>query len=368
MEIKEVTTRKDLSEFIHLPWKIYRDDPNWVPPLISDMKFRLDARKNPFFEHGEAQSFLAKENGESLGRITTIIDRKHNEFHKERVGFFGFFESLRRYEVAEALFDKAREWCKAREMTVLRGPTNLTMNDECAFLLEGFDSRPVLMMPYNPRYYLEYTERYGFRKAKDLYAFLKRGEQTPERILRLVQRIKTRQCLTIRSIDMKHFWHDVEKMEDVYNSAWENNWGFVPMTRKEFQAIAKRLKPLAVPELVLLAEIDNIPVGVALTVPDYNQVLKKLNGRLGPIQLLKLFWHRRQITGCRSLLFGVKKEYRNRGIESVLYYETEQAGMKLGYQWCELSWNLEDNDLINRFDEAVGGKLYKKYRIVEMEV
>ena len=242
------------------------------------------------------------------------------------------------------------------------------MNDECAFLHEGYNSSPVLMMTYNPCYYVEYAHRYGFRKAKDLYAFMKRREETPERIQRLVERIKHSAHLTIRPFNKKKFWQDVEKVMDIYNAAWDKNWGFVPLTRKELEALAKRLKPLYVPDLAVFAEIDGEPVGVGLTLPDYNQVLKRLNGKLGPLQILKFLRYRKQITGCRSLLFGVKKEHRNRGIEVVLYYEMERAGMRLGYQWCELSWNLEDNDLINRFDEAVGGKLYKKYRIVEIEI
>ena len=368
MDVKEVRTRRDFSEFYRLPWKVYRGDSNWVPPLFSDFKLRLDPRKNPFFEHSDARSFVATENGEALGRITAIIDEDHNKFHHEKVGFFGFFECVQRYEIAETLFDASRKWCGERGMTVLRGPANPSMNDECAFLLEGFDSSPVLMMTYNPPFYLDFAERYGFRKAKDLYAFMKHREPTPERILRLLDRIKRKERLTVRAIDMKHFWRDVEKMEDVYNAAWEHNWGFVPMSAKEFRAAAKRLKPLCVPDLVLIAEVDGDPVGIALTLPDYNQVLKRLNGKLGPLEILKFFRYRKHITGCRSILFGVKKECRNRGIETVLYYETEQAGMRLGYQWCELSWNLEDNDLINRFDEAVGGKLYKKYRIVELEI
>lgn len=368
MEIRPVSTRRDLQEFLRLPWKVYANDPHWVPPLLSDIRFRLDPRKNPFFEHGQAESFIAVEDGETLGRITAIIDENHNSFHRENVGFFGFFECACRYEVAEALFDRARLWCKERGMRIFRGPTNLSMNDECAFLLEGFDSSPVLMMTYNPCYYLEFANRYGFRKAKDLYAFLKQREETPERIIRLVERIKSRENLTIRPFDMRRFQRDVEEIMDIYNSAWENNWGFVPLTRKEIEVLAKKLKPLAVPELVVLAEVDGKPVGVALTLPDYNQVLKRLNGRLGPFQLLKFLHYRKQITGIRCILFGVKKEFRNRGIEAVLYYATEQAGMKLGYQWCELSWTLEDKDLINRFNESVGAKVYKKYRIVEMEI
>ncbi len=368
MEVRPLSTRRDLQEFLRLPWKVYANDPNWVPPLLSDIKFRLDSRKNPFFEHGQAESFIAVEDGETVGRITAIIDDNYNSFHGEKVGFFGFFECIQQYEAAQALFDRAQAWCKQRGMGILRGPTNLTMNDECAFLLEGFDSSPVMMMTYNPCYYIEFAARYGFRKAKDLYAFLKQREETPERILRLVERIKARERLTIRSFDMKNFQRDVQEIMDIYNSAWEKNWGFVPLTKKEIEVLAKKLKPLAVPELVIFAEVDERPVGVVLTLPDYNQVLKRLNGRLGPLQLLEFFLYRKRINGIRSILFGVKKEYRNRGIEAVLYYATEQAAMKLGYQWCELSWNLEDNDLINRFDESVGGRLYKKYRIVEMEI
>jgi len=368
MVIRKVTSGRELHEFLCLPWKIYSGDPNWVPPLLSDMKFRLDEKRNPFFEHAKVQSFILEESGETLGRITAIIDEKHNDFHHEKVGFFGFFECVPRYEVAKVLFDTARAWCGDHGMKTVRGPMNPSMNDECAFLLHGFDSSPVFMMTYNPPYYLEYADQYGFRKAKDLFAFLKQREPTPDRILRLMDRIKKKERLTVRAVDMKHFWHDVEEMEDVYNCAWEKNWGFVPMSTREFRSMAKRLKPLCVPDLALIAEVDGNPIGIALTLPDYNQVLKRLNGKLGPLEVLKFYRYRKQITGCRSLLFGVKKEYRNRGIEAVLYYETEQAGMRLGYQWCELSWNLEDNDLINRFDEAVGGKLYKKYRIVEMEI
>ncbi len=253
-------------------------------------------------------------------------------------------------------------------MNRIRGPMNLSMNDECGFLIEGFDSSPVIMMTYNPKYYLDLSERYGFVKAKDLYAFLKDEVGVVGRIAKVVERVRQHHNVVIRHIDMKRFDEEVGIIKDIYNAAWELNWGFVPMTSSDIDLLARELKPILEPELVLFAEVDGQPVGVSITIPDYNQVLKRLDGRLGPISLLKFLFYRNKITGVRSIVFGIKKEYRNTGINTLLYYETEMAGGRLGYEWCEMSWNLEDNDLINRFDTAIGGKLYKKYRIVEKSI
>ncbi|MCK4447089.1 MAG: hypothetical protein KAW56_08405 [Candidatus Marinimicrobia bacterium] len=363
-----VEGKRDLNDFLRLPWKIYEDDPYWVPPLLKEMKFKLNRLKHPFFEHAGMELFLARRDSEPVGRIAAIIDFKHNEFNQENTGFFGLFECVRDYNVAESLLTAAKKWCRKNYMNLLRGPMNLSMNDECAFLLEGFDSSPVIMMTYNPKYYLEFVERYGFRKAKDLYDFLKSEVGVSERITRLVERVKKKENVMVRHINMKKFEQEVALIKDIYNSSWEMNWGFVPMTDAEMDLMAKELKPIAEPELVLFAEVNGEPVGVSVTIPDFNQVLKRLNGRLGPVGILKLLYYRRKITGLRALIFGLKKEYRHTGINAVMYYETEKAGAKLGYRWCEMSWNLEDNDLINRFDEAVGGKLYKKYRIYEKEI
>ena len=365
--IEQVKDKKQFSEFLNLPWKIYKNDPYWVPLLISDLKSMFDKNKNPFFKHAEIASFLSRKNGELVGRIVAIIDRNHNEFHSEKTGFFGFFECINEYEIAKSLFDTAKKWVKEKGMTLLRGPTNFTTNDECAFLLEGFDSSPVIMMTYNPKYYLNLAEQYGFRKAKDLYALLKGYEPTPERILKLIERNKKRKGIVIRKIDMKNFAKEIEIIKDIYNSAWEKNWGFVPMTNEEIECMANKLKPIVVPELVYFAEIEGKPVAVSITVPDFNQVLKRINGKLGPIQLLKVLWYKNKITGIRSIVFGIKKGYRGIGIDAALYYATEIAGKKLGYKWAELSWNLEDNELINKFDMNIGGKIYKKYRIYEIE-
>jgi GNAT superfamily N-acetyltransferase len=254
-------------------------------------------------------------------------------------------------------------------MTVMRGPVNPSMNDECGFLLEGFDKPPVAMMTYTPPYYLELAEQYGFKKAKDLYALIKTlKDGVPARMERIIEKIKKNTAVRLRPLDMKNFGRDIQYLKDIYNSAWEKNWGFVPMTSEEMDLAAEKLKQFVKPELVLFAEINGKPIGVAVSIPDINQVLSKINGKLGPVGIFKFLYYRNKIDGIRALLGGVKKEYRNTGIISVLYYETEKAALRLGYKWCELGWNLEDNDLINKFDEAIGGKVYKKYRICEIDL
>ena len=364
-----VRDKKDWQDFLKLPWQIYQGNPNWVPPLLSEVRETLDTQKNPFWEHARRELFLARKDGKPAGRIAAIVDDNHNRFHQEETGFFGFFECIDDFDVAKILWDEAKNWLKAQGMKKLRGPVNPSMNDECAFLLEGFDLPPTIMMPYTQRYYLDLAEKYGFKKAKDLYALLKMAKDgIPERIERMVTAIKKKTSVTIRPFNMKNYEQDIQHLKDIYNSAWERNWGFVPMTDKEMDLTAKKLKQLADPDLVLFAEIDGKPVGLTVTIPDYNQVLIHLNGRLGPIEMLKFLYYRKKITGVRSLIGGVKKEFRNTGIIAVLYYQTEKNAAGKGYQWCELGWNLEDNDLINQFDIAIGGRIYKKYRIYEMPI
>ena len=368
IEIFSISKSKDINRFIKLPWQIYNDDLYWVPPLIRDVKFKLNLKKNPFFEHAKMNLFIATKGNRCVGRIAVIINYRHIEFHNENLGFFGMFECIDDFNVAQSLLSAAEEWCRNEGMNRIRGPVSLSMNDECGFLLVGYDSSPVLMMPYNPNYYLKFCEMYGFVKVKDLYAYLKKEVQILGRLQKLAERVRRKMNLAIRPLNMKKFDEEVEIIKDIYNSALELNWGFVPMTTKEINQLAKELKPIVEPELVLFAEADGHPIGISITLPDYNQVLKRLNGSLGPINILRFLYYKRKITGLRSIIFGVKKEYRGSGIPIAMYYETEKTGRRLGYGWCELSWNLEDNDLINRFDEAIGGKLYKKYRLYEKKI
>ena len=370
MEIETVSDSKGMNSFILFPWKVYEGNPNWVPPLIREMKFIL-GDSNPFFRHAEAAYFLAKENGEYVGRIAAIIDQNNNNFQGEKAGFFGFFECMPDPAISEGLLSAASCWIKKYGMETMRGPMNPSTNDECGFLLEGFDSPPMIMMPYTPGYYLDYMHRSGFVKAKDLYAYLVIPDEVKaiERLERISGGIRKKITgLTVRHADIKKFDKELNIIKDIYNSAWARNWGFVPMTDEEINSMAKRLKPLLVQELLIIAEVNGDPAAFFMVVPDYNQVLSHLNGRLGLTGLVKFFWYSRKITGIRGMTLGVKEKYRKKGIEGLLYLEAFRAAVKMGYNRTEMSWILEDNVLMQRGCEMMGGRLYKKYRIYEKKI
>jgi GNAT superfamily N-acetyltransferase len=371
VNIEEVKSAGDTNEFIRFPWKVYQGNPHWVPPLKSDVRFLLSEKKNPFFHHAEAACFLARKNGETVGRIAAIIDRNHINVHNEQAGFFGYFECLPDCAVARELLGTAARWLKERGIEIMRGPVNPSMNEECGFLLEGFDSPPMIMMTYTPAYYLDYMERCGMTKARDLYAYICviRDVAAGGRLEKLASAVKARvPGLTVRPANMKQFQREVEAVKEVYNSAWSHNWGFVPMTDAETESLAKRLKPLIVPELMIMAEVNGEPAAFFVAVPDYNQVLGKINGRLGPVGIAKFLWYSRKISDIRIMTMGVKTEYRKKGIEGLLYLEAFKAAVKKGYDRAEMSWILEDNVLMKRGCELMGGKLYKKYRIYEQNI
>jgi GNAT superfamily N-acetyltransferase len=371
VSIEEVMSADDKNEFIRFPWKVYQGNPCWVPPLKSDVKFLLSAKKNPFFRHAEAACFLARRNGKTVGRIAAIIDRNHIKFHNEQAGFFGFFECLPDCAVARELLERAAGWLKERGIEIMRGPVNPSTNDECGFLLEGFDSPPMVMMTYTPAYYLDYMERCGMTKAKDLYAYMADiGDVAAGgRLERIASAVKARiPGLTVRPASMKKFQLEVKEVQEIYNSAWSRNWGFMPMTDAETGSMAKRLKPLIVPELMLMAEVNGKPAAFIVSLPDYNQVLGKINGSLGPVGIAKFLWYSRKIRDIRVMAMGVTKEYRKKGIEGLLYLESFKAAVKNGYERAEMSWILEDNVLMQRGCVLMGGKLYKKYRIYEKKI
>lgn len=370
MDIERVGDKAGMDRFIRFPWKVYKGNPNWVPPLISEMKFML-GDKNPFFHHAEASYFLARVGGNVVGRIAAIIDRNHINIHNEQAGFFGYFECLPDVTIARELLKAAASWLKERDIELMRGPMNPSTNDECGFLLEGFDSPPMIMMTYTPLYYLDYMDQCGLVKSKDLYAYISVIKDVPSggRLEKLASVLKTRvPGLVVRPADMKNFAQELAAVKDIYNSAWSHNWGFVPMTDEEIESMAKRLKPLIVPDLLIMAEVNKSPVGFFMAVPDYNQVLKRINGKLGPLELVKFLWYSRTISDIRVLTMGVKEEYRKKGIEGLLYLESFKAAMRKGYKRAEMSWVLEDNVLMQKGCELMGGKLYKKYRIYEKKI
>ncbi len=370
MQIKVVENKRDLDRFIRLPWQIYKNDPNWVPPLISEVRAILDPKKNPFWEHARQILFLAIKEGKVIGRAAGIIDQNHIDFHKEPAGFFGFFETFNDYEIAELLLSEVREWLRGNGMKTMRGPLCPCQNEECGLLVKGFHSPPMLLMTYNPQYYKDLLERFGLRKARDLYAYYAPVFPEPPELLESAAEyaLKRHPEAKIRAVDLKKAGEEKEKIKKIYNAAWENNWGFVPMTEKEFSALVERIKPLVVPELALFVEIEGEPVGFILAIPDYNQALKKINGRLFPFGWLKLLYYSRRVKTLRLVIMGVLKEYRLSGLEALLYLEGNRNAYRLGYQGVEFSWVLEDNILTRRAAENYGGKIYKTYRIYETRI
>ncbi|MCB4792446.1 MAG: hypothetical protein LHV68_11270 [Elusimicrobia bacterium] len=369
MEIKIVKTESELMEFIKFPWKIYKNDPNWVPQLIDDYKFTLT--ENPFWEHAEKELYLAyDENGRCIGRIAAVTDQNFIKFHNEKTGFFGFYESINDHNAAKALFDKAIVWLRSKGMQKMIGPTNPSTNDEMGFLCSGFDTPPRLMMPYNPDYYLYLAEKSGLSKAKELYAYdMDVSGENLERLERLSQiAYKKNPGLKVRKLNIKDFENEIARAVEIYNAAWEKNWGFVPWTQKEFYTIAKRLKDLLLLDTTLLAEIDGKPVAMLIAVPDYNFVMKKMNGNLWPLGIFKFLYYKNKINALRLMIMGVVKENRQRGIEGVLYNESLKNSLRLGFKKCEFSWILEDNIMTQRACEMMGGKLYKKYRVYQTSV
>ena len=369
-EIKPVRTKKELKAFIRLPWKIYKNDPHWVPPLIMDMKNILNREKNPFFQHSSAEYFLAYRNGEVVGRIAAIQNNNHNKAHKEKIGFFGFFESIDDHEIAGELITAARIWIQERGLTHLRGPTNFSTNDTCGFLIDGFDSSPVIMMTYNPKYYLNLIEKAGLEKCKELYAYyFEESMPIPERFERFAQKTLRDPTIQIRNLNMKDFINEVEIIMSIYNEAWEANWGFVPMTAEEFIHLAKELKPVVDPTVAFIAEVNGEPAGFSLSLPDYNEILKNVNGRLFPFGIFKLLLKKNKIKRLRVVTLGVKKKFqKKRGLAPSFYYETYMKGTKKGFSLGEFSWILEDNVLMNRALEGLGAKLYKRYGIYEIKI
>ena len=355
-----------LKEFIELPYALYRDDPYWVPPLRIAVKELLDRRKHPFYAAAEAEFFVARREGRPVGRIAAIIDRNHNKFHGEDAGFFGFFECIDDSTAAEALLTRARQWVFDRGARFLRGPVNPSTNYECGMLIEGFDSSPMIMTTYNPRYYPLLMERAGLRKARDLFAFASSTQVIHrDRIERVASRVLAKNGVRVRPINMKDFQRDVERVWEVYGAAWSRNWGFVPMSREEFFQMGKEMKQILKPELVLIGEVGDRVVGFALALPDVNQALKPAGGSLFPTGLLKILYHQRLIKSVRVLALGVVEEHRASGLAAAFYATLVRNARELGYGDCEMSWILEDNVLMNRSLEVMGAKRYKTYRIYE---
>ncbi|MBU2492708.1 MAG: hypothetical protein KJ571_08805 [Bacteroidetes bacterium] len=370
INFKIVKSKSDLKEFIKFAWKIYKNEPFWVPPLVMDKLNLLDKEKNPFFKHAEIELYIAYRNGEAVGRIAAIKNDLHNKIHNDNVGFFGFYECINDTDVSVALLDKAKTWLKEKGFSEMRGPANPSSNDEWGLLLEGFDDSPRILMPYNPKYYITLLESYGLKKVKDLYAYKLENKKvlSSEKLKRVADIAKQRAGVTVRAMNKKDFNNELEKFKYVYNKAWAPNWGFVPLTDAEIDHMAKDLKPLIDPNLVLYVEKNGETVGAALVMPDYNFIIKKLNGKLFPFGFLKLLTQNKKISWARVITLGLIPEFQKKGLDAVLYYEIVNRAAQRGIYFGEASWVLEDNEMMKRGAEVMNGELYKKYRVFEINI
>jgi GNAT superfamily N-acetyltransferase len=371
LEIREVRNGADLNDFIRVPWEIYKDDPHWVPPLIVEVKEFLNRRKHPFYLHGEATQFLVCRGSRPLGRILVSDDPRYNEQRGTNVGCFGMFECADDREAAHALLDAAAGWLRARGRGEIRGPIDYSLNYPCGLLIDGFDTPQRVMMNHNRIYYAALLESWGLTKVKDLYAwwFVPNCDLT-KRWGDRVDRIIKRTGITIRQFDNNNFDAEVARCLEIYNSAMSNSWGFVKLTDAEFLHLAQRLKKIAREEQVLLAELNGKPVGISVTLPDINEAIRPLNGRLTtwglPLGLLRLLRRMRKISTARVVILDVLEGYRHRGIAEALILHTLDYGINvLHYTGAELSWTLEDNPHINHTIESLGGQRYKTYRIYQ---
>jgi GNAT superfamily N-acetyltransferase len=357
----------DTKAFIRFPWQVYAHDHQWVPPLHIERKMFLNPRKNPFFQHAQVQLFLARRQGQAVGRIAAVVNAVHDEYHNERAGFFGLFECLPEAGVAQVLLNAAQGWVRERGATFLRGPVNLSTNElDCGLLVEGFDAPPVFQSAYNPPYYASLLEACGFTKCKDLLAFSRSAEEPlAQPLLDAIARLQTQRNIRIRAVNMRDFRAEVARISTIYNEAWSDNWGFVPITDAEAQHMARALRLAVMPELTLLAEIDGEPVGCFVAIPDLNQALRHTRGRLTPWSVVRFLYYRRRIDTVRIAMMGVKKRYRRLGIDLMLLVESWHQGRKRGICRGEMAWVLEDNRVMIRTLEIIGAQPYKRYRLYQ---
>ncbi|MEO6819214.1 MAG: hypothetical protein ABI266_02595 [Ginsengibacter sp.] len=369
IQILPVGDKNYLKKFIDFPHDLYKDDKNYVPEIFIGQRDLLTPGKHPFHEHSTIKLFLAVNRNVIKGRIAAIINRRSNEFNNANEGFFGFFDAVNDDEVAKKLFEAAGDYLKSEKIGSMIGPVNPSTNDPCGLLIEGFDRPPVVMTPYNKSYYLKLIEGAGFTKKMDLLAYYLDTKTINERSLKLHEDLIARLAkhhVIIRRINMKDYKNEAKRLREVYNKAWDKNLGFVPMTDKEFDYLAKDLKLMLDPNFCLIAEKEGKVVGFALAIPDINQILLKVKrGRLLPFGLLKLLLGKKKVDVVRVLALGVIEGYKKMGIEACFYASIIERAMKKNIKAGEASWILEENFLMNKGIESMNGKAYKKYRILE---
>ena len=365
----DVTDRRNIHKFVKVPWQIYQDDPAWVPPLIKE-RMDLLSPKHPYFEHARARFWIARDNGRAVGRISAQYDQIKPSSVKQSIGYFGMFDCIDDQEVASRLFESAENWLKEQGCELVRGPFSLSINQESGLLVDGFEQSPFIMMGHARKYFQELVKRAGYDKAKDLYAwFIHTDFENPPAMQRLIERYKDR--ILIRDLDKKNFDHDMKVMLDIFNNSWANNWGFIPFTQNEFHHMGKEMIQLIPPDHIKIAMVDGQPVGMIGLLPNFNEIIKDLNGRLFPLGVFRLLWRLKFSwpKSGRVALLGIRQEYQNQMMGSALAFmligETKKVAASKGMTAHEMSWVLEDNDRLNKILESLGGVRYKTYRIFE---
>jgi hypothetical protein len=333
----------------------------------------LHPKKNPYYRHATVQLFLAKRNGRVAGRISAQLDHEYEKFHRERVGHFGFFECENDPQVAQALFNTAEGFLKGHGATRALGPLSFSTNEESGLLIDGYDQPLMIMMPYNPPFYASLIEAAGYKKAKDLYAWHYQVGKIPDAPMQIAEVVARHPGLVVRPLNQNDFEGDLEKIMEIFNSAWAENWGFVPLTQAEIHKAAKDLKLFMDPEIAFLAELNGEPIGMCLSAPNLYELTKGLKGRLFPLGIFRLLWRikKKKYKNGRLMLLGIKKQYRGSALGALsvlLYVEIHRRGLKQGYDFGELSWTLEDNEKVNQGIEFMGGKRYKTMRIFEKKL
>jgi len=371
--VKPVENRRERRQFLELPWRLYRDDPNWIPPLRTNQRELVGYKRHPFYEENEVQTFIASRDGRVCGRLAAIVNHAHNRRYHEQRGFFGFFESIDDQAVASGLFDAARDWLAGRGMHHMRGPTNPSLNYECGLLveaIEGFDNPPTFMMTYNPLYYGRLIETYGFRKCQDLYAYWGHArmlDTLDDKLGFIIQEATRRFHITARRIDKSRFTEEVRTFLDIYNQALVATWGFVPLSEGEIKHLAASLRHLIVPDITTIAEVDGRPIAACFGLLDYNPIIKQIDGRLFPFGFIKLLTGRKHLKRVRLISTNVLPEYQRWGVGLVLLERLRPEVLAWGVEEAEFSWVLESNHLSRRSLERGGAKLSKTYRLYDWE-
>jgi len=369
LRVEQVTGRSGVSLFVDVAWRVESGHARWVPPLRAMVRDALDTKGNPFYRGADLALFVASRDGRPVGRIAAIENRWHNEHHEDRVGFWGFFECVDDGEASAALFEAAEGWLRKRGLVASRGPMSPSMNHECGLLVDGFDTRPTVMTPWNPPYFADLVEASGYAKVQDLLGFHVDSTgriAVPERVGRLAERTQRRIGLTFRRLDMKTLEKEARRVRELYNQAWAGNWGFVPPSWEEFWHTAKDLKMVLAPELSFVAENEDGVVGFMLIANDINRTLQHIpSGRLWPWNLVKLLLGTRKPLSTRIVLLGFTTEYRNRGLFPLFVYEASRRGYEIGVEEGEASWVLDDNGALTVPLEAMGFDPYKRWRIYQ---